>query len=180
MLPDDHWNDMEIISFGLHDTHLSACSDNSAGNYQDANTSMIHYAASNNYLELLRKLVITDKTDIDCLDSEGNTPLLVAASVGNSDIAKFLLDYGARVDIQNSYDNSPLHEASWRGYSQTLQILCRYKAKLHLKNRQGHTALHLSAQKGHNQCCRVLLLAGCKPNIKNNVSYSWRGEYFCA
>lgn len=65
MLPDDHWNDIEIISFGLNDTHLSHQNNVISA---DVNGSLIHYAASNNYLDLLQKLITTDKTEIDLLD----------------------------------------------------------------------------------------------------------------
>lgn len=65
MLPDDHWNDIEIISFGLNDTHLTHQSNVVSA---EVNGSIIHYAASNNYLDLLKKLITTDKTEIDLLD----------------------------------------------------------------------------------------------------------------
>ncbi len=65
MLPDDHWNDIEIISFGLNDTHLSHHDNVISAN---ANNSIVHYAASNNYLDLLKKLITTDKSEIDLVD----------------------------------------------------------------------------------------------------------------
>lgn len=65
MLPDDHWNDIELISFGLHDTHLTHQNNVISA---DVNGSIVHYAASNNYIDLLKKLITTDKTEIDSLD----------------------------------------------------------------------------------------------------------------
>ena len=124
MLPDDHCNDIEMLSFGLTGTHLN-CASASGHMHHDPNESIIHYAASNNYLELLKKLITIDHVDIDSFDvvgfefncnnkinvsqmlhfikQEGNTPLLLASSVGNSDIVKYLLDHGANVNIQNNF-----------------------------------------------------------------------------
>ncbi len=65
MLPDDHWNDIEIISFGLNDTKLLHAD---SIVFSDADSSIVHYAASNNYLELLKKLITTDKSEIDLLN----------------------------------------------------------------------------------------------------------------
>ncbi|KAI2798427.1 Ankyrin repeat domain-containing protein 6 [Blomia tropicalis] len=187
MLPDEHWNEIELLSFGLNGTRIN--DDHPYLNHQlqhrqmhvertnvepnpiimSTNTiSIIHYAASNNHLDLMLKLIVHDRINVDTLDQEHNTPLLVAASFGLAEMIKLLLEHGANVNARNQFDNTALHEAAWRGFSQSVDILCRFKAKLHLKNKQGHTALHLSAQKGHNQCCRTVLLAGCKPNIKNN------------
>lgn len=46
--------------------------------------------------------------EVNCSDSRGNTPLHKAASVGNAQTARTLLDHGARVDASNNSGLTPL------------------------------------------------------------------------
>ncbi|XP_067123112.1 ankyrin repeat domain-containing protein 6-like [Centruroides vittatus] len=91
-----------------------------------------------------------------------------AASTGNVDRIRELLDFGVRVNVINEHGNTALHQAAWNGFSQTIEILCKKGADVYAKNKAGFSALHLTCQNGHNQSCRILLLAGCKPDIKNS------------
>jgi len=101
----------------------------------------------------------------------GLTPLHVAASQGDVEVIKRLLQSGsvASVDAQDDLQgNTALHEAAWKGYSQTIEVLMKYKANPYIKNKGGFTPLHLACQQGHNESARILLLHKCKPDVKNN------------
>jgi ankyrin repeat protein len=101
----------------------------------------------------------------------GLTPLHVAASQGDVEVIKRLLQSGsvASVDAQDDLQgNTALHEAAWKGYSQTIEVLMKYKANAYIKNKGGFTPLHLACQQGHNESARILLLNKCKPDVKNN------------
>nr|XP_046918571.1 ankyrin repeat domain-containing protein 6-like [Dermatophagoides farinae] len=103
-------------------------------------TIMIHNAAINNDLDLMKKLLLKSDNQmdenydennkqritqlIDCRDSESNTSLLLAALNGHREMVQFLLDIGASINVQNFFNNTALHEAAWKGFSETLEILC--------------------------------------------------------
>lgn len=71
--------------------------------------SLIERAVFNNDLELAR-LFIGRGADVNHVDSEGYTPLLLAASIdfGDSEMIDLLLKSGARVDVRNKAGETPL------------------------------------------------------------------------
>ncbi|KAG8969456.1 hypothetical protein FRC03_002732 [Tulasnella sp. 419] len=77
---------MELVSEGL------------SPNVPDENTyTPMHAAASYGHLDVLDYL-ITQGGDVNVLDEDGETPLFVVESI---DVAKFLVERGAKVDLAN-------------------------------------------------------------------------------
>ena len=54
---------------------------------------------------------------------DGSTALHVAATNGNHDIVKFLLDHKASVNIQDYHGNTPLHLAASYGNYEVVKLL---------------------------------------------------------
>ena len=52
------------------------------------------------------------RSNIDVLDELGNSALHVAAGVGNVKAGRWLIKYGARIDLKNKFDRTPLHLAA--------------------------------------------------------------------
>lgn len=65
----------------------------SAGAKITQSQCLLHYAVLNNQVDIV-KLLIKAGSVINLRDSNGNTPLILAARSGHTDIVKFLLDYG--------------------------------------------------------------------------------------
>ncbi|KAJ1323260.1 ankyrin repeat domain-containing protein 50 [Microdochium nivale] len=63
-------------------------------------------------------------------DSNGDTPLHLAAAYGNDAVAEFLLQHGARVDARSRTRATPLHEAIEHGKRSTVDLLVGYGADL--------------------------------------------------
>ena len=70
----------------------------------------LHTATVKGNTKLVRQLLRRAETDVDCRDSSGMTPLMLAAYDGN--LVKLLLEGGAGVNIKALIGWSALHEAA--------------------------------------------------------------------
>jgi uncharacterized protein len=100
--------------------------------------------------------------------TDGWTPLHLAAYFGHLDLAKALLDRGARIDARstNAMKNTPLHAAAAGGHPALVQLLADRGADVNARQEGGFTALHAAAQAGNRQILEVLLAHGADVNSR--------------
>ena len=66
--------------------------------------------------------------------SNGDTPLNIAASNGQSEIVEYLANKGANVNATSSNHWSPLHNAAASGNIQVVRLLIAHNADITAKN----------------------------------------------
>ena len=97
-------------------------------------------------------------------NSDGATPLHLAAYRGYLEIAEHLIEKGAKVDAASPRMlETPLHDAACnerREGTTMAGLLIRNGAKVGAKNIDGYTPLHLAAEKGRRETVELLLSAG--------------------
>jgi len=72
---------------------------------------LINACRKNNVVYVKKNLIRLLKSDFNWKDEHGNTPLYIAVTYGNLDIAEYLLRLGAEVNGSNQYGNTALHKA---------------------------------------------------------------------
>src|SRR5687767_10179860 len=92
-------------------------------------------------LKQLKRLYETDNSVIQAEDFKGFTPLIIAVYNNNIDVADFLLEKGARVDVQDGSGNTALMGVSFRGYEELAAKLIEAGADVNQRNSNGATAL---------------------------------------
>ncbi|ELT90081.1 hypothetical protein CAPTEDRAFT_55409, partial [Capitella teleta] len=76
---------------------------------------------------------------VDCEDANGNTPLSEAASGGNADTVKLLVDNGADLNSRGQFDRTPLYRAAFAGHLEAVQMLLQSGADPRLYANDGQT-----------------------------------------
>lgn len=114
------------------------------------------------------KKQITRANMNDALDSNGLTPLHLAALYGHKKIAKKLLGLGARVNATDAVGTTPLFQAAGNGHVNVLVLLKKYGANLNAKDATGKTALHYTALGNKLEAAKYLVSIGANKNIKDN------------
>ena len=70
------------------------------------------FPAANGHLECVQTMLrYLRSSHIDCIDSLGRTPLMMAVQNGHSEIVGLLIDQGARVELGDRHLRTALHRA---------------------------------------------------------------------
>lgn len=108
---------------------------------------------------------------VESLDSNGNSPLILAARAGHLEICKLLIKAGCSPITTGENDRNALHVAASAGYDEIV-ILFKADALLNEEDKDGKTALMLAAENGHASTCKVLLANGAKHNVMKHGQHA--------
>ncbi len=107
-------------------------------------------------------------TDAHIKDALGRTPLHIAAEKGYAEIALFLVENGAEVNVTDTNGNTPLifliHKT---GNLEITRRLLEKGAAVNAQNRTGETALMYAAWRGHSDIVQLLLAYRADVSLKN-------------
>lgn len=131
--------------------------------------SLFRAVAQKNYVGVMAML--KGNVDPNVKNSAGNTPLIIASSLGDTMSVQALLAYRADVNAANNDGNTALIYAARYNHPNTIMALTapltlQYKADLNMKNKKGETALYWAAMKGHEQVVKILLAYDADPSLK--------------
>jgi ankyrin repeat protein len=74
------------------------------------------------------------------------TPLHIAASLGQREVAEVLLANGADVSARDSYFSTPLHRAALFGRNDVVELLIMWDADVNARDEDGQTPLDRAAE----------------------------------
>lgn len=106
--------------------------------------------------------------DVNLKDAVGRSPLRIAAENGNIDVAMFLIEMGADVNVTDTKGNTPLifiiHKT---GDLKIIKRLLEKGAAVNTQNHTGETALMYAAWRGQANIVRLLLENRADATLKN-------------
>ncbi len=92
-----------------------------------------------------------------------------AAAVGDVELAAYLLERGAGVDVRSAIDAStPLHVAAHSGHIEVVRLLIAKGAGIGARAQGGNTPLHMAALGGHAEIVELLMSHGAEVNVTTN------------
>lgn len=108
----------------------------------------LHYAAAGGSNSMVDFCVKSLKIPVDVVDSDGDTPLMIAAHEGNVEVVRWLLAAGASLEHRNAEGMSPLMAAAAGEQSEVLSLMSQVAgeavANLWLQDVQHHPQLLLN------------------------------------
>lgn len=96
----------------------------------------------------------------------GETPLHVAAKVGDVEAIRALLQKGADLNARRDDGRSPLSGALSNGQTEVAGMLLSVGADPNTVDETGEAPLHITAKMGDEEATRALLRHGANPNAK--------------
>ena len=95
-------------------------------------------------------------------NTDGWTPLHLAAFFGHAELAEALFDKGASIHARstNAMKNTPLHAAAAGGKTDLVKLLLKQGADANARQEGGWTALHAAAQAGNRPMVETLIAGG--------------------
>ncbi|RDD46189.1 Ankyrin-1 [Trichoplax sp. H2] len=126
----------------------------------------LHNAAENGRLDVCRELLHFN-ADPSAVDSNGETPLLLATKEDHSEVVQLFLSSAPKLINEASQDGSTCaHIAAEKGSLSVIKELLKVNSKnvIFTKDKKRKaTALHLAAGKGHAEIVQVLIENGALP-----------------
>ncbi len=104
------------------------------------------------------------KTNVNALNANGESPLMLAAIKGQLDMVAALIKRDADV---NKTGWTPLHYAASKGHLAIMNLLLENHAYIDAESPNGTTPLMMAAQYGTGPAVQLLLDAGADPLLKN-------------
>lgn len=114
-------------------------------------------------------LIEWPKTNVEIRTRDDESPLMMAALKGHSDLARRLIERGADV---NKTGWTPLHYAATGGHLAIMELLLEHHAYIDAESPNGTTPLMMAAQYGSIDAVRLLLTAGADARLKNQLGLS--------
>jgi len=119
---------------------------------------------------LLKKADV--KATINAMDSNQNTPIMLALDKGYDLLASFLIGQGADPWLQDRYGRTALHLSAGKNLASSTKAILKLdnttKENVNLKDTGGNTALHYAVMTGDETLVSLLLGKGADPRIENS------------
>lgn len=119
-------------------------------------------------LQEVHSMYDEDPACLQLQDQRGFTPLIIAVYNDNINVAEFLLEKGAKVEMHDMAGNSALMGVSFKGYKTIADRLIKAGADVNQRNANGATALTFAATFGHLEIAEMLLKNGADLNLRDS------------
>lgn len=112
------------------------------------NDSVLHEAAAINRIDMMEFLLdrYGGELEVDAVDSEGKTPIHVAAREGHVRVIEFLVSMGGNPNLTDSKGWTPLHYSAWKGHVEAVESLLEYSNVKCVRDIEGRTAFSVAAE----------------------------------
>lgn len=157
------------LSLALTVSLLSSCIVMSDNDFGELFRPSIQNAAMDGNMNEVKKF-LQDGVDVNAVDKEGDSALIVASRWGYLDVVSLLIQEGADPNQQNIASESALGEALVFDRKKDVQLvgeLIKAGADIETQDEDGYTPLHTLAYNGHHRApsiARTLLAQGANPN----------------
>lgn len=117
-------------------------------------------------LKVANALVDWPKTNVETRTAQDESPLMMAALKGHTQLVRKLIERNADV---NKTGWTPLHYAATNGHLAIIELLLENHAYIDAESPNGTTPLMMAAHYGTPAAVRLLLEAGADPTLKNQL-----------
>jgi hypothetical protein len=128
----------------------------------------LHYAALWGLHTIVKFLVIERSQDMQARGFTNMvTPLHLAAKRGHVEVARFLVDRGANVNVRDKGSLTPLHLASQEGKVEVARFLIDHGANVITRAMYNLTSLHLASREGQLEAVHILINHGANVHARD-------------
>lgn len=125
----------------------SFASNHTADELNDTSDNLIEAVSNIDLISL--NVLLSEGANIDTVDQNGNTPLMIAAKIGNIRMVRILLAHSPDIDKRNEDGNTALMVAAEYGQSVVAEHLIANGASINAENAIGYSPLEIAKRNGH-------------------------------
>lgn len=147
---------MELLDYALTQPY----------SFTDLNEALLR-SCSFGHNRCTRKL-LSYGADVNTVDADGDSPLMLAAANDHYLVAKLLVAIGAKINHTSDRGRTALHAAVWNQRRELVKLLINFGADVGIQELYGETAVMLCARRGFADILRILLRVGCDIGVKSD------------
>lgn len=144
--------------------------------YDNNNFNALHHAISGGQIETIKWLLshkeFSKKLTRQKQRSTHYTPLMLSASLGQTEVCNLLLQINQNSSKKNEHGWTALHFAANYGRLETVRLLSNDKSLVNLEANDKKTPLLKAAELGFHEICAVLVKAGANPAAKDEQGFN--------
>jgi len=115
--------------------------------------------------------------DVNCANAKGDTALILAAKLPNSELVKLpnselvkqmCKSRGVKINKQNNLGKSALHYAASSNNTEVAIILLKHEASVLVEDKEGYTPVHTACKYGSEEVLQ-LILKECSEVVKDLI-----------
>jgi hypothetical protein len=129
-------------------------------------------AAKTGDFQAIKNILVSDPSKLDAKDEDGYTALHWACMRAHWDIAKYLIEKGADLNVVGGDGGTQINWAVHHDNVDIIKTLIDRGAKLNIRNQWGMTELHTAVWRGNLHVVEYLLDHGSDPDIKTNEGWT--------
>ncbi|KAF0698896.1 hypothetical protein As57867_010456, partial [Aphanomyces stellatus] len=133
----------------------------------------LHMAATAGKVKLI-EIILQSGAIVDVVASEDkdrNTPLILACTHGKLDVAKYLIERGAKLTATNKHLNTPLLAALSANQDNVARFLLDAGADVNVQNTAGKTSLWFASEEGTLDIAKTILAKCTLDNTDKDAAY---------
>lgn len=155
----------DIFKFLLGNDAVGDC-------YNECMDTPLTHASAMGYTEFVK--LLTERPDVDLYsrNSDGLTPLLLAARQGHEMVVQILLEKEVNPDSEGNDGRTALSQAAREGHEGVVQILLERGVDPDSRDLFDWSPLSFAAACGRKKVMQILLEKGVDPNPGSNVGYT--------
>ncbi|MBR5154521.1 MAG: ankyrin repeat domain-containing protein [Alphaproteobacteria bacterium] len=111
--------------------------------------------------------LLSSDFEVDEQDLDGNTPLMIASSLGKVNFVEFLIDFGADPKKRNYEGSTALHRAAFAGHNDVIEVLINNGALVNMPDLDGVTPLMKAVEGEKRFTVELLVNRGALIQFKN-------------
>lgn len=175
LLSDNHVDRAFSLLYSAHANNWKMCKF-LLSHGTEVTADVIYVAVHKPNVESLKTLLEASNTNINDVGNivNGNTPLMVAARKGKTEVVKCLLEHGADQSLTNCSKMTALHLSVLYKRYEVIQLLVN-KGNSPINEKGGkfkRTPLHIAADIGNDKSVKIMLNHGANVRLKDH-----RGHY---
>jgi ankyrin repeat protein len=120
----------------------------------------------------IASLLLNTGADVNSVNEQGCTPMMLAARCGSLACVQSLLNHGANVNRIDAQNNTALLLAADYGYTDIVEMLVTHAANVNATNLHGDTSLMLAAENGDARSVSLLIKHGANIQKKDVNGYT--------